>query len=174
MDAPSYVVHADAVAEEEGHYPAPFDREGLSFGKNLGAAAGSVRVGLWQERIPPGRRTSFTHAHSHEEELIYVLAGDCHVRLLEPGGAPFEIPVRAGHAVSFPAGTRVAHSFVNHGAADCVILCFGERRRDVDRGAYPEDAAYSAWVAANRPERHWPADDQAPPAPGAARAPDLG
>ncbi len=160
METPKYLVHADDVAEEEGHYPAPFDTERLSFGKNLGAAAGSARVGLWRERIPPGRRTSFTHAHSHEEELIYVLSGTCHVRLIEPGREPFELQVRAGHTVSFPSGTRIAHSFVNHGATDCEILCFGERRRDVDRGAYPEDPAYSAWVAANRPERHW-ADDAA-------------
>jgi hypothetical protein len=63
-----FVVHASEVAEAEGHYPAPFDAEALSFGRNLGAAAGSLNVGLWQERIPPGRRTSFTHAHSGEEE----------------------------------------------------------------------------------------------------------
>jgi uncharacterized cupin superfamily protein len=155
METPKYVVHADAVAVEEGHYPAPFDAERLSLGKNLGLAAGSVRVGLWLERIPPGRRTSFTHAHSHEEELIYVLAGTCHVRLLEPGAEPVELPLRAGHTVSFPSGTRIAHSFVNHGAADCEILCFGERRRDVDRCSYPEEAAYTAWVAANRADRHW-------------------
>jgi uncharacterized cupin superfamily protein len=158
METPRYVVHSDAVAEEEGHYPAPFDGEGLSFGKNLGGAAGSVRVGLWRERIPPGRRTSFTHAHSHEEELIYVLSGTCHVRLLEPGRDAVEIEVRAGHTVSFPSGTRIAHSFVNRGASACEILCFGERRRGDDRVAYPEEPAYQAWVAKNRPEIHWPDD----------------
>lgn len=71
----TFIVHALDVPEEEGAYPAPFDGEKLSFGRNLGKAAGTERLGLWQERLPPGRRTSFTHAHSHEEELVYVLQG---------------------------------------------------------------------------------------------------
>lgn len=156
MPDPAYVIHADQVPEEEGHYPRPFHAEKLSFGKNLGKAAGSVDVGLWQERIPPGRRTSFTHAHSDEEELVYVLRGTCHVHLLEDGGEPREIALRAGHAVSFPAGTGIAHCFVNRGVDDCEILCFGERKPGVDRCRYPEDTAYDAHRAATSPETHWP------------------
>jgi hypothetical protein len=64
--------------------------------------------------------------------------------------APFdaERPADQLHARALARGgahLRIAHSFVNHGTADCEILCFGERRRDVDRGAYPEDPAYTAW-----------------------------
>jgi uncharacterized cupin superfamily protein len=117
-----------------------------------------VHVGLWQERIPPGRRTSFTHAHSDEEELIYVIAGECHARVVEPGKAAVEIAVRAGHCISFPAGTRIAHCFVNHGSADAVILCFGQRKPGIDRCGYPEDREYDAHRARTRPETHWPID----------------
>lgn len=152
---PRFIVYASDVAEEEGHYPAPFDGEKLSLGRNLGKAAGSVNVGLWQERLPPGRRTSFTHAHSHEEELIYVLSGACHLRIVEPGQEPHEFEVRAGHAFSFPAGTGIAHSAVNHGSEDCVLLCFGERKPGVDRVWYPEEKAYQQWSTAQRPERTW-------------------
>lgn len=152
----AFVVHALDVPEEEGAYPAPFDGEKLSFGRNLGKAAGTERLGLWQERLPPGRRTSFTHAHSHEEELVYVLEGECHVRLLEPGATEArELPLRAGHTVSFPSGTGIAHCFVNHGTRDCLLLCTGERRRDVDRVLYPEDREYDEHVRRSAPGRHW-------------------
>jgi uncharacterized cupin superfamily protein len=155
MSTPSYVAHQDDVEEVEGAYPPPFDGEKLSIYRDLGRASGSERIGFAVERLPPGRRTSFTHAHSHEEELVYVLSGTCHVRVIEPDEEAREVPLRAGHAVSFRAGTAIAHTFVNRGDAECVLVVVGERRRDVDRVFYPEDAAYEADLKAKRPERHW-------------------
>jgi len=154
---PPFIVHEDDVPEEEGRYRAPFDGEGLSWDRDLGRAAGTVNLGMSKTRLPPGRRTSFTHAHSEEEELVYVIAGECHVRLVEPGQPPREIALRAGHTVAFPAGTGIAHTFVNRGGADCMLLTIGERKDATDRVFYPEeqDAGYQADMAANRPERHW-------------------
>jgi uncharacterized cupin superfamily protein len=152
---PPYVVHLDDVEEIEGSYPAPFDGEKLSIYRELGRAAGSKSFGFGYERLLPGRRTSFTHAHTHEEELVYVLSGSCHVRVIEPGAEAREVPLRAGHTVSFPAGTGIAHTFVNRGSEECVLLIVGERKPDVDRWSYPEDAAYDAHIATHRPERHW-------------------
>jgi uncharacterized cupin superfamily protein len=152
---PPYVVHIDEVAEIEGAYPAPFDAEKLTLYRDLGRAAGSKSLGLGYERLLPGRRSSFTHAHSSEEEMVYVLAGTCCVRLVEPGAGPREIPLRAGHLVSFPAGTGIAHTFVNRGTQECTLLVIGERKPDVDRWTYPEDGAYDEHFARTRPERHW-------------------
>ena len=149
------VVHVDDVAEVEGAYPAPFDGEKLTIYRDLGRAAGSQRIGFAVERLLPGRRSSFTHAHSEEEEVVYVLSGTCLVRIIEPGCEPLEIPLRAGHAVSFPAGTGIAHTFVNRGSAECTLFVIGERRPDSDRVFYPEDQEYDAQLATNRPERHW-------------------
>jgi len=152
----SFIIHADDVPEEEGRYPAPFDGERLSFGRNLGRASGSERLGLRLERLPPGRRTSFTHAHSHDEELVYILEGTCHVRLIQPGAtAASELPLRAGHTVSFPSGTGIAHCFVNHGTQDCLLLCAGERHPGVDGAFYPEDREYDAHLRRTEPRRHW-------------------
>jgi uncharacterized cupin superfamily protein len=151
-----FIVHALDVPQEKGFYPAPFDGEELSSSRDLGQAAGSVRLGLRQEILQPGRRTSFTHAHSHEEELVYVLEGECHARLIEPGAAEArEVPLRAGHTISFPPGTGIAHCFVNHGTRDCLLLCVGERRRDEDRVFYPEDREYDEHLRRTRPTRHW-------------------
>ena len=152
---PPYVIRSVDVPETEGHYPAPFDAEKLSIGRDLGKAAGTRTAGLWQERLLPGRRTSFTHAHSHEEEIVYVLSGRCHVRVIEPGGEPQEFPLEAGHVAAFPAGTGIAHCLVNHGDEEAVYLCFGERRPEVDRCFYPEDTAYDTQLRAEHPEQHW-------------------
>lgn len=152
---PSYVVHLDEVDEEEGTYPAPFDGEKLTIYRDLGRAAGSKSIGVGYERLLPGRRSSFTHAHSAEEEFVFVVAGSCHVRVIEPGQEAREVPLRAGHAVSFPAGTGIAHTFVNHGTEECTLLVIGERKPGVDRWFYAEDAEYDAHFAATRPERYW-------------------
>ena len=156
MATDSFIVFAPDVPAEEGHYPPPFDRERLGFFRDLGKAAGTVSLGVGLDRLPPGERTSFTHAHSHEEELVYVLEGECSVRLIEPGQEPREVPLRAGHIVSFPAGKRIAHCFVNRGSRDCMTLTVGERKRGVDRACYPEDPEYDAYVARENPGRHWP------------------
>lgn len=58
------------------------------------------RLGIHHERLPPGRRTSYPHAESDEEEFIYVLEGFPEVWIngylwkLEPGdsvGFPAEL-----------------------------------------------------------------------------------
>jgi uncharacterized cupin superfamily protein len=85
-----------------------------------------------------------------------VIEGECNVRLIEPGKEPREIPLRAGHAVSFVAGTRIAHCFVNRGTRDCTTLTIGERKRGVDRAFYAEDLEFDAHCARTHPERYWP------------------
>ena len=155
-ETPSYVVHIDDVSEVEGAYPPPFDAEKLSIYKDLGRAAGSKTIGFSHERLLPGKRTGFTHAHSDEEEAVYVLSGSCHLRIVEPGAEPREILLRAGHAVSFPAGTGIAHTFVNQGTGECTLLVIGERKPGVDRCRYVDDLEYDAHLAKTRPERHWP------------------
>ncbi len=153
-DTPSWIVHADDVPEQEGHYRAPFDAEKLSFSRELGRAMGAVKLGCSRERLPPGRRTSFTHAHSHEEELVYVLEGECMLRVIAPGEPAREIPLRAGHAVTFLAGTQLAPCALNRSDRYCVMLVVAARD-DQDRVFYPEDTEFDAYVAEHRPERWW-------------------
>jgi uncharacterized cupin superfamily protein len=155
MPTDSFIVLSSDVPEQEGHYPAPFEKERLGFFRDLGRAMGTVNIGMSLDRLPPGERSSFTHAHSHEEEIVYVLEGDCHVRLIEPGNEPREVALRAGHAVAFVAGTRMAHSFVNRGTRDCRLLTIGERKRGVDRGFYAEDKEYDAFFKREHPSRYW-------------------
>ncbi|MCB9685466.1 MAG: GNAT family N-acetyltransferase [Alphaproteobacteria bacterium] len=156
---PPFVVRATDISEIEGHYPAPFDAEKLSFGRDLGRAAGSRSLGCWQERLPRGRRTSFTHAHLREEELIYVLAGTPTLRWRPPGGEAEEVPLEPGDLVAFPAGTGIAHTFRNDADMDAILLCIGERRLG-DGSLYPDDPAWQAWRDEHRPQYRWPNDDR--------------
>ena len=84
------------------------------------------------ELLPPGRRTSPPHAHSHEEEFVFVLAGrpdvwvDGYLYRLTPGDA-----------VAFPAETGVAHTFINNTQEDVRLLVVGETSQPEDQGFYP-------------------------------------
>lgn len=75
-----------------------------------------------------------------------------------PPGAR-EVPGRAGHVVSFVAGTRLAHCFVNRSAADCRLFTVGERKPDIEKSFYAEDLEYDAFFARERPTCHRPKDE---------------
>ena len=42
---------------------------------SLGRKLGMSRIGIHNVRVPPGRRTSFPHAESAEEEFVFVIEG---------------------------------------------------------------------------------------------------
>jgi uncharacterized cupin superfamily protein len=107
--------------------------EGGSYA-DLADLAGSVRSGLNWIRLDPGRRGSPPHCHSAEEELFVILAGEGVLELWPTPGSPrlhpdFEYQehaLRAGHVVSRPAGTRIAHS-LRANEAGLTYLAYGTR-----------------------------------------------
>src|SRR5580765_644224 len=68
-------------------------------------------------RIVPGGQSSHRHAHSRQDEFIYVLEGE--VTLETNAGQQI---LAAGMCAGFPAGTGDGHRFVNHSSADTVLL----------------------------------------------------
>lgn len=88
---------------------------------DFGIAAGSVRSGLNLQAISPGARNAPHHCHGAEEEIFVVLDGSGTLRLGED-----RHPVRAGHVVARPPGTRVAHSFIA-GDDGLLLLAYGTR-----------------------------------------------
>lgn len=153
-DRPPFVVRSSEVAEVEGCYPKPHDAEKLSLYRDLGRAAGSASIGASRERLPPGRRSSFTHAHLREEELVYVLAGRPTLRWIPSGGEPRECALAEGDLVAFPAGTGIAHVFRNDTADEVELFVVGERKAG-ERVVYPDDPSYAAWFEEQRPEAVW-------------------
>lgn len=100
-------------------------QEGDRFGsseQDLGRAAGSVRIGLRRETVPPGKQSGPQHAHMAEEELFVVLKGRGSVLQGEE-----RVPVRAGDVLSYPAGTGLAHAFVADAGEELEFMSIGER-----------------------------------------------
>ena len=99
--------------------------------RNLARAAGSVATGLQHVEVLPGKASAPLHCHSLEEEIFVMLDGDGVLRL-----AGEQIPVRAGHVVSRPAGTGVGHQFIA-GAGGLTYLAYGTRENG-DVCYYPD------------------------------------
>jgi uncharacterized cupin superfamily protein len=87
----------------------------------LGEAIGSRLTGINHVEVEAGRWGTPLHCHSLEEELFVILDGDGVLVLDEA-----ETPVRQGHVVARPAGTRVAHAF-RAGDSGLTLLAYGTR-----------------------------------------------
>jgi len=83
-------------------------------------------------RIVPGGQSSYRHAHTRQDEFIYVLDGE--VVLETNAGAQV---LTSGMCAGFPAGTGDAHRFVNRSDADVLLLVVGDRTGD-DEVTYPD------------------------------------
>jgi uncharacterized cupin superfamily protein len=83
-------------------------------------------AGLGWERLPAGHRGSVPHCHSAEEEVFVILGGTATLELWPREGGVEEIPLRAGHLVSRPPGTKVSHSF-RAGPDGVEMLVYGTR-----------------------------------------------
>ena len=130
-ERPPFIAHwSELEKPDDSHYDG--DDELMSIGAPLGRLFGLTRIGIHHERLPPGRRTSFPHAERTEEEFVYVLEGapdawiDGHLHPLKPGDA-----------VGFPAGTGIAHTFINNSDAEVRLLVFGEKRPEDNTFFYP-------------------------------------
>jgi uncharacterized cupin superfamily protein len=117
----------------------PDSPELFAIGAPLARSLGLNRLGIHHERLPPGRRTSYPHAESSEEEFVYVLEGHPQVWLngylhqLEPGDS-----------VGFPAGTGICHTFINNTEDEVRLLVVGEANKNENRIYYPMNSGYAA------------------------------
>ena len=114
-------------------YPPPFDQPCRNRERRrLGEAAGLQQFGVNLLRLPPGSWSSQRHWHSHEDEFVYVLAGE--VTLVSEGGTEV---LRAGDAAGFKAGDPDGHTLQNRSPADVLLLEVGTRAPTQDVTTYP-------------------------------------
>lgn len=140
--------HWDEVPEE------PVEHGPMNAGwTDLGAAAGSVDVGVRRIRIAPGAQSTPPHAHDGEEELCYVLGGEG--RSWQDGRT---YAVRAGdalvHLARGPAHTLLA------GEDGLDVLMFGQRRW-AELGRLPRAGVAwlgASWVEVGAPPHPWARD----------------
>ena len=131
MGRPDCIRHwRDIQGADDRHYP--HSTELLALDAHFSQAFGLTRLGIRHQLLPPGRRTSLPHAESSEEEFVYVLEGtpdlwlDGILHRLGPGDG-----------VGFPAGTGIAHSFLNNSAAPVMLLVVGEPAKADNLVLYP-------------------------------------
>lgn len=116
-----------AIPERKGTgYPAPFDapcKERVR--QRLGNAGGLKDFGVNLMALPPGNWSSQRHWHSHEDEFVFVLAGE--VTLVEDGG---ETLLRAGECAAFAKASGNGHHMINRSETVAVYLEIGSRSPD--------------------------------------------
>lgn len=122
--------------------PEPFTRDNQNrYNRRISDFAGLKNYGVLLTRIIPGGQSSYRHAHSKQDEFVYVLEGP--VTLETNVGAQV---LESGMCAGFPAGTGDAHRFVNHTDRDALLLVVGDRSQG-DEVTYPDvdmKAAYGA------------------------------
>jgi uncharacterized cupin superfamily protein len=114
-------------------YPAPFNTDNQKrFNRRIGDHAGIRNYGVVLTRIVPGGQSSHRHAHTTQDEFVYVLEG---TPVLETNdGAQRLSP---GMCAGFPAGTGDAHRFRNLTDQDVLLLVIGDRSPN-DQVHYPD------------------------------------
>jgi uncharacterized cupin superfamily protein len=114
-------------------YPEPFlPMQKRRFNRRLGDRAGLSNFGVTMTRIQPGGQSSCRHAHSRQDEFVYILEGEA---TLETNAG--QQTMKAGTCIGFPAGTGDAHRFLNKTNSDVVFLVVGDRTAG-DEVAYPD------------------------------------
>jgi uncharacterized cupin superfamily protein len=136
-DTPRPVAIAAALAPSRikpSNYPEPFaTRMAGRDKKPLGDLFGLTNFGVNLTRLAPGAVSALRHAHTVQDEFVFVLQG--HAVLVTDAG---ETPLHPGMCAGFQAGTGDAHQLVNRSADDVVYLEVGDRSPG-DAGIYPDD-----------------------------------
>jgi len=127
---PPNIVHLDE---------AEVDSERHERWRALATPERSRQAGMTWSQIEPGHIGSLPHCHSEEEEVFVILEGDAQLELWPTPAAERigvqreDVPVRPGHVICRPPGTRVGHAF-RAGSNGVTMLVYGTRR--------PNDIAY--------------------------------
>jgi len=115
-------------------YPEPFaSRIGGREKRPLGDLFGLTNFGVNLTRLAPGGSSAIRHAHSRQDELVYILEGS--PTLVTDAG---ETLLRPGMCAGFKAGTGDAHHMVNRTESDVSYLEIGDRSTG-DTVDYPDD-----------------------------------
>jgi uncharacterized cupin superfamily protein len=138
MSKPTYPV---AIVADEApprtkpsNYPEPFfSRMQGRLKRPLGDLFGLTNFGVNLTTLSPGAVSALRHAHSRQDEFIYIVRG--HPTLVTDEGRTRLSP---GMCAGFKAGTGNGHHLVNETDGEVVYLEAGDRTPG-DEGSYPDD-----------------------------------
>src|SRR5216117_916561 len=122
MDHPRYPLAIVAVAApprtKPTNYPEPFASRMAGREKRpLGEVFGLTNFGVNLTRLAPGAISALRHAHTTQDELIYVLEGNP-VLVTDEG----RTQLSPGMVAGFKGGNGNAHHLLNETSADVVYL----------------------------------------------------
>jgi len=122
-------------------YPEPFAARMAGRVKHpLGDLFGLTNFGVNLVRLLPGGGSALRHAHSRQDEFVYILQGDA-VLVTDDG----ETPLSAGMCAGFKCGTGNGHQLLNRSGDTVTYLEIGDRSAG-DTVVYPDDDLQAALV----------------------------
>ena len=132
---PVAIVAAEAAPRTKPSiYPEPFaSRMAGREKRHLGDVFGLANFGVNLTRLAPDAGSALRHAHSKQDEFIYILEGSP-VLITDVG----ETQLSPGMCAGFRAGTGNGHQLVNRTTEDVVYLEVGDRTAG-DSVIYPDD-----------------------------------
>ncbi|WP_280925515.1 cupin domain-containing protein [Caldimonas aquatica] len=110
----------------------------------LGELFGLTNFGVNLVHLAPGGISALRHAHTKQDEFVYILSG--HPTLHTDEG---NTPLAPGMCAGFKAGSGNAHRLVNETEEQVVYLEIGDRTPG-DEVSYPDDD-----IAARMVESQW-------------------
>lgn len=123
-----------APRTKPSNYPEPFASRMAGREKRaLGDAFGLRSFGVNLTRLAPGALSALRHAHTVQDELVYILEG--RPTLITDAG---ETQLEPGMIAGFRGGSGDAHHLQNRTSSDVVYLEVGDRNAG-DQGTYPDD-----------------------------------
>ena len=134
-ERPIALIAADAPARAfRTNYPEPFASRMAGRKKYpLGDLFGLTNFGVNLTRLAPNASSALRHAHTKQDEFVYILQG--HPTLHTDEG---RTRLCAGMCAGFKAGTGDAHRLINETDEEAVYLEVGDRTPG-DEGSYPDD-----------------------------------
>jgi uncharacterized cupin superfamily protein len=115
-------------------YPEPFASRMAGRVKTpLGDLFGLSNFGVNLTRLSPKGMSALRHAHSKQDEFIYILQGS--PTLITDEG---RTQLHAGMCAGFKSGTGNGHHLINESSEEVIYLEIGDRTPD-DEGSYPDD-----------------------------------
>jgi uncharacterized cupin superfamily protein len=132
---PAAIVAAQAPTRlRPSSYPEPFASRMAGRQKQpLGDPFGLTNFGVNLTTLAPNASSALRHAHTKQDEFVYVLQG-CPTLYTDEG----RTSLSPGMCAGFKAGTGNAHRLVNETEEQVVYLEVGDRSAG-DEGCYPDD-----------------------------------
>jgi uncharacterized cupin superfamily protein len=137
------ITAADAPQRTKpSNYPEPFASRMSGRAKQpLGDLFGLTNFGVNLTRLAPNAVSALRHAHTQQDEFIYILQG--HPTLQTDAG---KTQLSPGMCAGFKAGMGNGHNLINETQQEVVYLEIGDRSPG-DEGTYPDDDLQALLVA---------------------------